>query len=184
MMYLQKGAGIALLCAFRLFATQIPAGTELSIRLTDKVATETTKPQTPVHAVLIVPVIADGKITLPLGVQLSGEVKQVKAAADKERAQLELVFNRIGMGVYGTTLSAEISALDNARETIDDKGIITGIDGSEAYGSRIDQGIAKLQNNDKLSGLAGLIQGAKQVLKIQDVNANIDYDAGVEMTAG
>jgi hypothetical protein len=172
-----------LLFSATLTAAQIPAGTELSIRLTDKIATETTKPQTPVHATLIVPVIEEGKVVLPLGVQLTGEVKQVKPAADKDRAQIELAFTRIGMGSYVAPLSATISALDNARETIDDQGVITGIVGSEAYGSRIDQGIAKLQNNDKLSSLAGLIQGAKQALKIKDVNANIDYDPGVEMTA-
>jgi len=176
-------SALFLLYSTALAAAQLPAGTELSIRLTDKVASETTKPQTPVHAVLIVPVIADGRVVLPLGVQLTGEVKQAKAAADKEQAQLQLVFNRIGMGTYTATLSAVISALDNARETVGDQGIITGIVGSEAYGSRLDQGIAKLQNNDKFASLAGIIQGAKEALKIKEVNANIDYDPGVEMTA-
>src|SRR5262249_1202641 len=37
-------------------------------------------------------------------------------------------------------------------------------------------------SNEKFAGLAAIIQGAKQTLKIQDVNANIDYDAGVELT--
>jgi hypothetical protein len=61
-------------------------------------------------------------------------------------------------------------------------GLITGIDGAETYASRINQGIAKLQNSDKFSGLAGLIGGVKQALKIQDANPNIDFDAGVEFT--
>lgn len=177
---------ILLLCTSPLSAVLIPTGTELNIRLTDKIATETTRPQTPVHADLIAPVIEDGKVVLPLGVQLTGEVKRIKPAADptadKPRAQLQLDFTQAAMGNYGTNLSAIVSGLDNARETVDADGIITGIDGTEAYGSRLDQGIAKLQNNDKFASLAGLIQGAKQVLKIQAVNPNIDYDPGVELT--
>ena len=173
---------LILIGALRVWAVQIPAGTELTIRLTDKVASEVTPPPASIHAVLIVPAIAGGKILLPLGVQLTGEVKQAKAATDKDRAELQLVFNQIGMGSYRVNLSSIVGALDNAREKVDGDGLITGIDGSEAYGSRIDQGIAKLQNNDKFASLGGLIHGAKQALKIKDVNANIDFDAGVEMT--
>jgi hypothetical protein len=75
-----------------------------------------------------------------------------------------------------------MSGLDNARETIDDKGLITGIAPDDTFSARIDQGIAKLQANDKFAGLAGLIQGTKQALRIQEANPNIDYDAGAEFT--
>jgi hypothetical protein len=170
-----------ILLVSQISAAPIPTGTELNIRLLDKIATETTQPQTPVHAALIVPVIEDGKVALPLGVQLTGEVRISKPAADKDRAQLQLVFNQIGMAAYHTTLTAVVTALDNSREKVDDQGVINGIDSNEAYGTRLDQGIAKLQNSDRFASLAGMIQGAKQALKIQPVNPNIDYDPGVEM---
>jgi hypothetical protein len=35
--------------------------------------------------------------------------------------------------------------------------------------------------NEKLAGLASILQTAKQTLKIQDVNANVEYDPGVEL---
>ena len=164
------------------YAAQIPAGAELSIRLTDKVASEAPLPQPPVHAVVIAPVIVNGNIALAAGAQLTGTVKQAKAATDKDPAQLQIVFTEIKDGAAHANISAVMSGLDNARETIDDKGLIMGIAPDDTFSARIDQGIAKLQGNDKFAGLAGLIQGTKQALKIQEANPNIDYDAGAEFT--
>ena len=171
----------ALLAAAPLWAVQIPSGAELSIRLTDKVASEKPLPQ-PVHAVLIVPVIVDGKIALPAGPQLTGTVKQAKAATDKDPAQLEIVFTEIREAAVHASISAVMTGLENAREKIDDQGLITGIAPNTTFSARIDQGISKLQNSDRFAGLAGLIQGAKEALNVGDANPNIDYDAGSEFT--
>lgn len=171
----------ALAGATQVFAVQIPAGAELSVRLTDKVASETPLPQ-PAHAFLIAPVLVDGNIALPAGAQLTGSVKQAKAATDKDPAQLQIVFTEIADGTTHAAISATMSGLENARETIDDKGLITGIAPNETFSARIDQGISKLKNSDRFAGLAGLIQGAKQVLNVGDANPNIDYDAGAEFT--
>jgi hypothetical protein len=173
---------IALVMAAQAWAERIPAGTELSVRLVDKVATETTKPSTAIHATVIAPVIVEGAIAIPAGAQLEGEVKQAKAATEQDPAELELVFTEIRDGAVRAKLSAVMAGLDNARETVDDKGAITGISPSDTLSARINQGIGKLQANDKFAGLAGLIQGAKQALKIEDANPNIDYDPGVEFT--
>jgi hypothetical protein len=170
-----------LLAAAPLWAVQIPSGAELSVRLTDKVASEKPLPQ-PVHAVLIAPVIVDGKIALPAAAQLAGTVKQAKAATDKDPAQLEIVFTGISDGAAHASISAVMSGLENAREKIDDRGLITGIAPNATYSARIDQGISKLQNSDRFAGLVGLIQGAKEALNVGDANPNIDYDAGSEFT--
>jgi hypothetical protein len=164
-----------------LFAATIPAGTEIDIRLTDKVASEAAAPRTNIHAVVIAPVLVDGKILLPAGPTLTGTVKAAKAAGDKVRSQLQVVFTEISDGKVKAPFQAVVSRLDNARETVDDKGVILGIDASLAYGNRLNQGITALEGNEKLSALAAILQGAKQTLKIQEVNANIDYDAGVEL---
>lgn len=163
---------IALLLAARSFAAQIPAGTELNVRLTDKVASATAKPQMAVHAVLIAPVVVDGKVVMGMGAQLTGEIKAVTAAVDKTQAQLQIVFPKI---------NAIVASLENARETVDDKGVILGINGAETYGGRLDQGIAKLSGSARFGGLAGVIQAAKQTLNIQSVNPNIDYEPGTEL---
>ena len=168
--------------AVQLFGVQIPAGAELSVRLTDKVASEAQTQPPAVHAVLIAPVILNGAVAVSAGAQLTGSVKQPKAATDKDPATLQLVFTELRDGTQHANISAIVTSLDNARETLDDKGLITGIAPGDTFSARIDQGIAKLQANDKFSGLAGLIAGTKQALKIEDANPNIDYDPGAEFT--
>lgn len=165
-----------------LAAVQIPAGTELNIRLTDKVASETATAHTAIHAVLVTPVALNGKLVLPLGTPLAGEIVAAKAAADQVQATLQLNFTQIGEGAGKAKLQAVVSGLDNARETVSADGVITGIDASKAYGAQLDQGITKLRGNQRLSALGGILDAAKQALKIEAVNANIDYDAGVELT--
>jgi hypothetical protein len=173
---------VVMLVAGPLFAATIPTGTEMEVRLTDKVASEATTPQTSIHAAVIAPVVVDGKIVLPAGPTLNGSVKLARAASDNERAQLQMVFTEITDGKVKAPVQSIVSGLENARESVDEKGVITGIDAAQAYGSRLNQGIAKLEANEKLSALGAILQGAKQTLKIQEVNPNVDYDAGVEFT--
>jgi hypothetical protein len=176
-----KLAASIVLLASPLLAARIPAGTELEIRITDKIASETMHAHDPVHAVLIVPVMVDGHLALPLMANVTGEVKEARGATDAARSQLELAFNRIGAANYQTSMTAVVIEVENARETVDDKGVIVGIDASTTYGARLNQGISKLENNDRFAGLAGILQTAKQGLKIEDVNPNIDYDQGAEL---
>ena len=174
--------GLSFLLAAQLPGVQIPTGSELSVRLTDKVASEAQTQPPAIHAVLIAPVILNGAVAISAGAQLSGTVKQAKAATDKDPAQLQLVFTELRDGTQRANIAAVVTSLDNARETVDDTGLITGIAPNDTFSARIDQGIAKLQANDKFAGLADLISGTKQALKIQDANANIDYDPGAEFT--
>jgi hypothetical protein len=169
------------LVAARMLAVQIPADSTLSIRLTDKVASEAPTLGA-VHAILIEPVIVNGAIAVSAGAQLTGTIKQAKAATAKDPAQLQMVFTEIRDRDQHVNITAVLTGLENARESVDDKGLITGIAPDQTYSARIDQGIAKLGANDKLAGLAGLISSAKQVLNIQDANPNIDYDVGAEFT--
>lgn len=179
---MRLSAFLVFVCAAPLLAVRIPGGTDLSVRLTDKVASEAAAQPAAVHAVVIAPVIVNGVVTISAGAQLTGSVKQAKAATDKDAAQLQLVFTELRDGAQRAAISAVVSSLDNSREKVDGKGVIQGVAPGDIYSARIDQGISKLQNSDRFSGLAGLIQGAKKALKIQDPDANIDYDPGVEFT--
>ncbi len=165
-----------------LLALQIPTGTELNVRLIDKVASEATPQPSVIHAVLIAPVLIGGTVAISTGAQLTGNVKQAKAATDKDAAQLQIVFSTLRDGTQQARISAIVSSLDNARETVDKEGLITGISPRDTFSSRIDQGISKLQGNDQFAGLAGLITQAKQALNIRESDPNIDYDPGVEFT--
>ncbi len=165
-----------------LFAVQIPAGTDLSVRLAEKVASEAQIQPSAIHAVVIAPVIIDGEVAISAGAELTGVVKQARPAGEKDPAQLQIVFSALSEGPQMAVISAVVSQLENSRETVDDQGLITGIAPGGTGSARIDQGIAKLQSSDRFAGLAGLITQVKQALKIDDANPNIDYDAGAELT--
>ncbi len=171
------------LCVLAAQAAQVPAGAELHIRLTARLSSADTKAGTPVTAVLIAPVMAGGQIVVPPGAELTGVVKSVQAAAaDATKAPtLELEFKSVAFGGERDSISARVSAVDNAKETVDENGVITGVPASKTLTSEINHGIDKMSGSGKLSGLAGILEAAKTVL-VKDADPDITFDAGVEMT--
>ena len=158
---------LAFLIASSLTAAVLPKDTEIPIRLTAKVSTEVTA------------IVITAGLAIPAGAQLTGTAKHSK---DSNHDQLLLTFNKATLGSYSVPIKAVVSGLDNSRETVNSDGLIVGIDGSQTAGGKLDEGIAKLEDNPKFSALAGIMSAAKTTLKIQDVNPNIDFDAGVELT--
>jgi len=161
-------------------AVEVPAGTEIQIRLQTNLASNRSKANDPVEAITIEPVIIDGRIIVPGGVKVIGQVKDARAASQGDRALLDLSFTSLEAGKSRISMAARLSSVDNARESVDaNNGQILGIVPSETYSSRIDQGIAKLQQ--KYAGLADVLQTAKSAI-VKESDADIVYDAGVEMT--
>jgi hypothetical protein len=76
-------------------------------------------------------------------------------------------------------VAARLVGVDNARESIDKDGRILGIIASQTGSGRLDQGINKV--TEKYSGLGELLGTIKQAV-VKETDANIDYQAGVEMT--
>ncbi len=179
---MKRSLCLVLILAGQAFGVRIPQGTELSVRLMDKVSSEAADRPAPIHAVLIAPVIVNGAVAISAGAQLTGAVKQARAATATDPARLEMVFTELRDGADHAAVSVRLAGLDNARETVDDQGVIVGIAPNETFSARIDQGIAKLETDEKLAALAGLLAGTKQILNIQDANSNIDYDPGMEFT--
>jgi hypothetical protein len=174
-------------CAFLALAAglaaanlEVPAGTEIQIRLESKVASNSSKAKDAVSAMVIAPVLVDGRMLVPGGAKVTGEVKEARAASQTgDRAMVDLHFAQVEIGKSKTALTAQVSGVDNARESVDENGQIQGIVSSETLSSRIDQGLAKLQ--EKYGGLAGVLQAAKGAIVKESV-PDIVYDAGVEMT--
>src|SRR5579884_3962173 len=90
---------------------EIPAGTEIQARLTTPVVASTAKADQKVEAVVIAPVMIDGRIVLSSGARLSGKVKDPKPAAPPDqRASLRLDFDRItGRDGQSARLDAQLS---------------------------------------------------------------------------
>jgi hypothetical protein len=159
---------------------QIPAGTELHVRLQTPVLASTAKPNQAVEAVVIEPVMSNGQIVIPAGAKLTGQVKEAKAATAIDRAQLHLEFDKMtGPDGKSAKVDALLAGVDNARETVDDKGNIVGILASETLSARIDSGINKV--TQRYSGFGQILQAIKGGV-ISEADPDINYAAGVEMT--
>jgi hypothetical protein len=168
----------ALYFAAPAFALTVPSGTELQIRLKTKVSTKDAKAKDAVEALLIAPVMSGAEFALPAGALLHGTVETAAAATD-QRATLLLNFGEIEIGTEHLKLEARVASVDNARESVDEQGRITGILASETATSRLDAGINKIA--ERYAGLAGVLSAAKGVV-LKPAEGDIVYEAGVEMT--
>lgn len=164
-----------------LLAVQVPIGTELHVRLTDKIASNLAKAKQPVKTILIAPVVQKGEIIVPAGAELTGVIKSVVLPTDpKQRAILDLDFTELSAGGRKAKVSARVSSVDNARETVDEAGKILGIAAGETITARIDQGIRKM--SEKYAGLAEVLKATKDMAGVKEAEGSIVYDAGSEMT--
>jgi hypothetical protein len=159
-----------------LTAATLAAGTQLEIRLRTKVASSSSKEKDPVEAILIQPVVSGGRIVVPAGAQVRGEVKKATPIAKPgERAALELQFSILD----GTEIETKLVEVDNARETVDETGRIVGILASETYAGKLDEGVERVSK--KYSKLGGFLDAVRSAV-FQEPDPEIVYDVGVEMT--
>jgi len=175
---LPAGAAYLLLLAAHAVALEVPAGTLIEIRLKAKLSTQNAKPKDPVEAVVIAPVLVNNQFAIPAGAAVRGTVeKSAQAAKPDERSTLVLMFNEIELGGATLKIDAQIAAIDNARESLDEQGQITGILPSETITGQLDAGLNKLSG--KYSGLADVLSIAKNAV-LKPADTGITYDAGTE----
>ena len=160
---------------------ELNAGKELDIRLKTAVSSSSSKVNDRVEAVVIAPAGAANQVVVPAGALVNGVVKSVTVpkSAD-ERALLLLEFNEL-VDATGkkVKLEARLSGIDNARESVDEKGQIIGIVQSETISSRLDDALNKLK--DRYQGLADILETAKHGF-MKETQPDINYAPGVEMT--
>jgi hypothetical protein len=177
---LRKLTGFILLGTIACAAAQVPAGTNIHIRLSSKLASDSSKLKDPVQAVVIAPVVVGGQVVIGSGAKFHGEVTDVKAArkAD-ERATVGLNFSELtSSGGKTANIKTKIVEVDNARESVDPSGKIVGILASETISARLDQGISKV--TERNSGFGGLLEMAKTAV-LKESSGEIRYEPGVEM---
>ncbi len=156
--------------------TTLPAGTELIVRLSTPVSSNTSKVDQVVEAVTITPVVEGSKVVLPTGVKVKGRITETKPAAKPdERAEVNVLFDDFG----GAKTKAIVADVDNARESVDSTGKIIGILASETIAARIDQGIGKVAKRN--AGFAGILEAAKGAVLTAQPSGEIKYEPGVEI---
>src|SRR5438093_4713853 len=159
---IMKVLAVVFIASIALFAAElveIPQGTVLHLRLITPVASNHSKPHDRLEAVVVSP--------YP-GVVLHGRITGVKQAKGDERAYLDLAFEH-----------ARLIEVDNARESVEKSGRVVGIRANESLAPQLDWALEKL--SEKYSDVGGVLQAVKALL-IKDVDPEIVYPAGVEMT--
>ena len=167
------------------WSATVPAGTKLQVRLTTEVSSDKPSGQ-PVSAVLIVPALVGTQPAISAGATLTGttaDANTFQAATDqvKERAAtLRLLFTRIqDEGGHAQPLECVVEGVDNARESVDQSGLITGIVASQTMEAEIEKGISKVES--RYQQLGQILSSVKGAL-LKNVDASIDYKPGVELT--
>jgi len=176
-----KTAVLWLLAAVLAPAARIPSGAQIQVRLVTEINTSTSKVGDPFQALVIAPVVVDGRVAMAAGAALAGHIKEVTAAVNPDdQAVLALAFDDIhDANGKKTSIAAKLSGIDNSREKVDADGRIQGIVASKTGSGRLDQGINKVA--EKYPSFAELLGTVKQAV-LKPTDANIDYKAGVEMT--
>jgi hypothetical protein len=173
-----SASALAFLFAGQVFAVQVPSGTHIQARLTTKVSSLTAKPKDPLEAVVIAPVAVAGQFLIPAGAKLSGTVTEVlNSTKPDERSTLTLAFTDLDIDGAKYKIAARVSAVDNARESVSDEGVLTGILSGETISGRIDAGLNKLA--ERASGFAGVLATVKKAV-MNTAESDITYEAGTD----
>jgi LssY C-terminus len=162
-------------------AARIPSGSQIQIRLSTEINTSKAKAGDAFQALVIAPVVVDGRVAMATAETLTGHVKESTAAVNPDdQAVLALAFDEIrDASGKKASIAAKLTAIDNARESLDADGRILGIVASKTGSGRLDQGINKV--SEKYPSFAELLGTVKQAV-LKETDANIDFKAGVEMT--
>lgn len=156
----------------------LPAGTELEVRLRSKVASNTARAGDLVEAVLIRPVVLNESVVLPSGLALRAKVISVSPAGPEKRATLELGGWTLVAADNPIELPARVVRVDNARESVNEMGVIVGILASETPVAKLDRAVGRVSERyERLGGLLETVKGA--VFKEPD--PEIAYEPGTEM---
>lgn len=159
-------------------AVQVPAATLIEVRLTTKLSTQTAKPKDPVEAVVISPVAVAGEFVIPAGAKLHGVVDKATASTKPdERSTLSFTFTELEIEGAKHKIAARVASVDNARETIDETGLISGIVAAETISGRIDAGLNKLA--ERASGFAGVLATVKKAV-LNTPESEITYETGTD----
>jgi hypothetical protein len=108
---------------------EIPTGTHLSMVLHNAISTRSARPGDPVYLETIFPVMINGKVAIPAGSYVSGEVTDAKRAGRvKGRAELMIKLNTLILpNSYMVSFNGSPSgAGTGGGETVDNEGKIKG----------------------------------------------------------
>jgi hypothetical protein len=166
-----------------LMIQQAPAGTQLQVRLTSTVGSFSSRVGTPISAVLIAPVVLDGRTILPPGIKFSGKIKNVARVGygvRHETASLRLEFDHLILPDDGNLpMASRVVEVDNGREKVSSSGLIQGIRSTGSIVYRVSGYVRTALLWDVHAEMA---EWAIKSLLVQLPEPEIYYPAGTELT--
>ena len=117
----------------------VPAGKFFWVRLLDPVASYSSKPGTPLRAMLIQSPECDGSPVFPVGIEINGRVVSVRKVGlglIHDTAKLEVQFDHLVVPGGLLQFDSQVVEVDNAREKVRD-GIIRGVRSTDTPQGRI-----------------------------------------------
>jgi opacity protein-like surface antigen len=165
-------------------AETIPSGTPLEIRIQQPISSYSTRAGTKITGTLISPVSEGGRILVPLGATIEGsvvEIRRVGLGFAHETAQIELRFDQLVLsGQPPTPIQVRITAVENARESINKKGRIQGIRSTSTLSNRTSGIVGSLAFGDPIAAIF-TTAGSASVLRFSE--PEITLPAGTELLA-
>ena len=157
-------------------AVVVPSGTHIPLVLDNGISTRTAKPGDPVYFETIFPIMVDGKVAIPAGSFLSGEITESKRPGHvKGRAEMMMKLTTIILpNSYVVNLSAVPSnASSGGSETVNNEGKIIG---GSSKGSDVGTVIRTTEAGTGIGAGVGAASG--------DVGRGAGIGAGVGALAG
>lgn len=166
-------------------AETIPAGSYIEVRLEEAITSYSTPNGTKFRGVLISPVNEGGKVLLPLGTTVEGEVVAVRKVGlgfEHETAQIELQFDRLILtDGKSIPLQSRVTEVENAREDVDAKnGKIQGIRSTGTVSHRASGVVGSLAFGDPIAAMFTTAASAS-VLRFSE--PEISLPVGTEIRA-
>ncbi len=173
--------GVAALVLATPLAAAVPVGTRLEVRLLTPVSSYSSKPGTPVRAI----VVSSGGVEedrVPAGSLVRGAVRKVRRVGlglIRESATLHLEFDQLEL-TDGRTLPlhSRVVAVDNAGERVDRRGRIRGRRATDSISHRAWYRLASMAVNHPMG--MGILFGVETAL-VRFPDPEIDYAPGTEM---
>jgi hypothetical protein len=154
----------------------LASGTKLYVRLETAVSTKTSHLNQNVTARVVREVTSDQGVLIPIGSEVTGKIEKLIPASDPtDHARLLIRFTQLAIPRHPTLdLTAHLTEVENARETVLQDGTIQGVLAKDAPAGRMDGMLEKLGSpGSEMEKMSGKTLGK--------VDTSIDFPAGADL---
>jgi len=160
----------------------VPAGSVLTVRLTQSLSSRTARAGMEVKALLISPGVYDGAILLPQGAEFDGKIVDAHAVGwgiRRETAALTLHFNTVKLpNGSALPIDAKVLRIENSREQVTADGKIQGVRATGTIGHQAENQLNSLAQIDPI---AYIFTSSAGPAALGFSESEILYNAGTEL---